>query len=91
LSTPAVHTEAYLGQCNLLEPYMRKRRSIDLRLRRAAAARDEALALQEAQEVERLRARLAQHPPLLDPPFEHGPPANSASDGEEFPPAPVEQ
>jgi hypothetical protein len=69
LPTPAIHTQAYLGDCDLLEPYMRARRDIDLRTRTAAAFRDEAYARQQEVEVERLQFRLEQTPPLLDSPW----------------------
>ncbi len=68
LPTPAVHCEAYLGACELLEPYLVRRREIDLMQREAALARAEAVAEQERQEALRFAARLAQTPPQLDSP-----------------------
>jgi hypothetical protein len=69
LPTPGVHTEAVLGQCESLEPYLQDRRAIDLQLRRAATAKSEQLAQQTGYEAQRLKMRLEQDPPLLDSPF----------------------
>ena len=69
LPTNGLHMEPVLGDCDALEPYMHERREIDLRTRRAAAQRAEAEAEQQAQEVLRLKARLAQDPPELKSPF----------------------
>ena len=80
VSTPAVHTQAYLGSCDLLEPYMRERRTIDLDTRRAAAERARADALQQTEEVKRLQARLSQVPPMLESPFATPLLAESVSD-----------
>ena len=43
--TPAVYMDGALGCCQLLEPYMLERRTIDLQSRRAAADRAQAVAL----------------------------------------------
>lgn len=67
--TPAVYMDGALGRCELLEPYMLERRTIDLQSRRAAADRAQAVALQQAEEVKRLQARLAHDPPILESPF----------------------
>jgi hypothetical protein len=69
LPTGGMHLETVLGQCDGLEPYMQDRRAIDLQLRQAEAARVVAEAEQAHQEALRLQRRLAQTPPLLDPPF----------------------
>jgi hypothetical protein len=69
LPTSGLHMEPVLGQCDALEPYMHERRAIDLKMRWAAAQRAEAEAEQQAQEVNRLKARLAQNPPKLGSPF----------------------
>jgi hypothetical protein len=67
--TNGVYMEAMLGNCDALEPYMQDRRDIDLQTRKAAAIRSEAEAAQQVEEVNRLQARLAHVPPLLDSPF----------------------
>lgn len=66
---PAIHTEAYVGTCDLLEPYMRERRAIDLRMHEATALQEEAKARQGSIEIDRLRARLTQTPPRLEWPY----------------------
>jgi hypothetical protein len=68
LSTAGTTLEARLGQCDACEPFIEQHRLHDLELKVAEVN----LALEknrQAQlETERLSARLAQDPPLLDPP-----------------------
>ncbi len=70
LPTPAVHCESYLGTCELLEPYLVRRRELDLVHREAVVMRSQAIAEQEHQKAARYAARLAHDPPLLDNPDE---------------------
>lgn len=61
LPTPALYSEAIVGQCNGCEEYVEKSRSLDLRQRAAIAEQAE-------QEAERYAARLKATPAILDNP-----------------------
>lgn len=69
--TPAVHLDTLLGQCDALETYLQERRELDLRIRKSEERQARFEALQAKLELKRLRLRLEQDPPLLDPPDAH--------------------
>lgn len=74
LPTTAITMEARLGSCDGCEEFIRDSRAIDLRTRKAAARRDEAIAVQEEKEASRRQARLDHIPPMLDDPRPPQPP-----------------
>jgi hypothetical protein len=59
--TPGLAIDSRLGNCSACEDFIEDSRAIELR-------RLDALARQQEQEAERLKARLAANPPLLDDP-----------------------
>jgi hypothetical protein len=68
LPTDGLHLEASLGSCDAIEPYLLRRRELDLAVREAEAGRAAAARRQAELEADRMTARLEADPPQLGPP-----------------------